>query len=336
MEIGRRPVRGAVADDSGTQRGKPGWLPFGCILALGEAVLLVVLVLHPGPGTPRRGDSLAASLSRSRTSAPTVPAGTTTVPATIVAPTVPATTVPPTPVVTVPALPATTVPARSAAPVTPPATRGLIPPAVPSADIAPDPDFLQSCSGATYDDSPGCVDATLQAIDNARFDEGLPAMTLPSNWGQLDPDEQLFVVTNLERTARGLPALTAMATALDGAARQGAGADDDPSPPPGFPYSQWGSNWAGAVGNPLEAMYLWMYDDGLGSANVDCTAGNQSGCWGHRKNVLLGLPCQTCVMGTAWVDDGYSGDPSMTELLVETSGSPAADFTWQQESPYLP
>jgi hypothetical protein len=40
-------------------------------------------------------------------------------------------------------------------------------------------------------------------------------------------------------------------------------------------------------------------------------------------------------MGTGWDATGYSGDPSMTEILVETSGNPAIDFTWQQESAFL-
>jgi hypothetical protein len=160
-------------------------------------------------------------------------------------------------------------------------------------------------------------------------------MVLPSNWGQLSPQEQIFVSTNLERTARGLPPLAAMASALDQAAGQGAGQDIDPAPPGGFPYSQWGSNWAGALGNPLEAMYFWMYDDGIGSANVDCSPASPSGCWGHRENILLRLPCAQCIMGAGWAAAGYQGDPSMTELLVETSGNLAVDFTWRQESNFL-
>ncbi len=89
------------------------------------------------------------------------------------------------------------------------------------------------------------------------------------------------------------------------------------------------------MGNPLEALYFWMYDDGTGSANVDCTPSNQTGCWGHRENILLKLSCNVCVMGTGWDPTGYSGDPSMTELLVDTSARPPVEFTWQQESAYL-
>ncbi len=296
--------------------------------------MLVVLVAHSvaaAQATPA-GERVAASAGRpgqARGSAAptTIPATTTTLPP------IPAAT----PTLTIPEAPTTTLAVAPPTPASsPPPTRGITPPAVPPADIAPDPNFLQSCSGSSYDGSAACTTAALQAIDNARDREGLAPMTLPSNWAQLTPGEQIFVATDLERTVRGLPPLTAMATTLDQTARQGAAQNTDPAPPAGFPYSQWGSNWAGAVGNPLEADYLWMYDDGVGSANVDCTAANPSGCWGHRQNVLLKLPCRLCVMGTAWLPGGYSGDPSLTELLVETSGTPAVDFTWQQESPYVP
>ena len=80
-----------------------------------------------------------------------------------------------------------------------------------------------------------------------------------------------------------------MATALDQASQSAAAQNTDPSPPAGFRWTSWGGNWAGAVGNPLEAIYFWMYDDGLGSYNIDCTPSNSSGCWGHRHNILMSL-----------------------------------------------
>jgi hypothetical protein len=218
----------------------------------------------------------------------------------------------------------------------PQSRQGTLPPGNPSQDIAPDPDFLQVCSGSAYDDSPSCVSETLQAIGNAREQEGLPGMVLPTDWASLSPQEQLFVVTNLERTVRGLPPLSAMASALDGSAEQGAATDQDPEPPAGFPWTSWGSNWAGAVGNPLEAMYFWMYDDGEGSSNVDCTQSNTSGCWGHRDNVLMSLNCNPCVEGDGYDATAWQGDPSWAELLVDSTGSPQPDFTWDQVLPYLP
>ncbi len=206
-----------------------------------------------------------------------------------------------------------------------------LPPDNPPANIAPQPDFLQTCSGAHYDDSAACVDASVAAITNGRKSEGLAPLTLPGDWTTLTPQEQMFVATNLERTTRGLPPLSAMVTPLDNASQQGAAQNDDPAPPSDFGYEQWGSNWAGAVGNPLEAMYLWMYDDGPGSSNVDCTARDPSGCWGHRDNVLLRLPCQDCVMGTGYVASAYQGTPSWTEMLVEANAPSQVDYTWEPQ-----
>jgi len=217
----------------------------------------------------------------------------------------------------------------------PQSRQGILPPGNPPANIAPSPNFLNNCSGSHYDDSSGCVTATLQAIANGRAIEGLPAMVLPTDWTSLTAQEQLFVATNLEREVRGLAPLTAMSSALDGAALQGAEQSNDPSPPAGFPWSQWGSNWAGAVGNPLEAMYFWMYDDGLGSSNIDCQTAGAPGCWGHRDNVLLNLACQPCELGSGFDPTGYQGYPGWAELLVDTSGAPAADFNWSQVTPYL-
>ncbi|HTZ07650.1 MAG TPA: hypothetical protein VMB72_01180 [Acidimicrobiales bacterium] len=216
------------------------------------------------------------------------------------------------------------------------ARQGILPPAVPAANIDPSPDFLADCSGTAYDDSTGCIDATLQAIANAREVEGLPAMVLPSDWGQLSPQEQVFTVTDLERTVRGLPALSGMAVALDASAADAAAADTDPSPPAGFPWTSWGGNWAAAVGNPLEADYFWMYDDGEGSSNIDCTPTDTSGCWGHRDNILMTLSCQPCVMGVGFAATAWQGDPSWTELLVDSSGPQSLEFTWSQVLPDLP
>ena len=209
-------------------------------------------------------------------------------------------------------------------------TSGTVPPSNPSQNIPPSPNFLSSCSGSQYDNSSGCANAVLQAIANARTYEGLGPMSVPASWYSLSPSEQLFVATNLERVDRGLPALSGMATALDGSATQGAQQSQDPQPPAGFPWSSWGSNWAGAVGSPLEAIYFWMYDDGQGSGNIDCTQSNTSGCWGHRDNVLMALQCGPCLMGTGFDANGYQGYPSWAEILVDTSGSPQLDFSWSQ------
>jgi hypothetical protein len=313
-----------------------------CLLAAADIAGIVVLALGPTASRPAAMTGVAPVAGGGRAQRSNVGghpvAPTTTAP--------PATTVP-APVVTTPPAPVTTAPPAAPPPVSTPAPRPaatvpapatghpILPPYNPPANIPPQPDILAACSSTTYDDSPRCVSSSLAAIDNARRPEGLPAMALPGNWTQLTPAEQLFVVTDLERTARGLAPLSAMATAPDESALAGADAGVDPSPPAGFPFSQWAANWAGGMGNPLEAIYFWMYDDGPGSSNLDCTPGNESGCWGHRDKVLMALSCRPCVMGAGFAPGGWRGGPSWAELLIDTAGAPASVFTWQQELGYL-
>ncbi|HEY7947712.1 MAG TPA: hypothetical protein VID75_08550 [Acidimicrobiales bacterium] len=309
-----------------------------------EVAALVVLMVAPGParaarasaarlspvagGSPDGGPSQVGRHPEAPTTTAVPPAPSTTAPPTTTAPPAPPPSAPAPRIAPPPPLPAPPPPAQAP-------TRGILPPGNPAANIAPQPNFLAACSSSGDDNTPGCTNTTVAAIDNARRVEGLAGMALPGNWGALTPQEQLFVGTNLERTARGLPALSAMATVLDQAAASGAASGTDPSPPGGFPFEQWGGNWAGGVGNPLEAIYYWMYDDGPGSANADCTPGNSAGCWGHRDEMLLSLSCTPCVMGTGFADHAWQGQPSWAELLVGSSGSPALDFTWQQEAAYL-
>jgi hypothetical protein len=63
-----------------------------------------------------------------------------------------------------------------------------------------------------------------------------------------------------------------------------------------------------------------MYDDGLGSPNVDCTASHRSGCWGHRHDILWAFgPSDVLAMGAA--SDGWS------YVLLLVAGFPA-DPSW--------
>src|SRR6266700_4247716 len=64
-------------------------------------------------------------------------------------------------------------------------------------DIPATPDYLAS-------NSP--TDA-IAAINHARVFERLPALRLPADFYQLQPVQQQFILVNLERTDRGLPAL---------------------------------------------------------------------------------------------------------------------------------
>jgi hypothetical protein len=211
----------------------------------------------------------------------------------------------------------------------------LLPPNNPASNIAPVPDFFDYCSGSTIDRSSGCEQAALEAIDHARSAEGLAPMSLPVDWTSLSPAEQMFVATNLERTARGLPAFSGMSSVLDSVAASAAASGSDATPPAGF-AADWTSNWAGGVGSALESIYLWMYDDGPGSPNEDCQGGNMSGCWGHRDDILHAFTCSPCVMGSGVSAGAYDGEPSWAELMVDTTGSPSIAFSWSTVSASAP
>ena len=230
--------------------------------------------------------------------------------------------------------PETSPPSSEAVTTVPAQTNGPISTDDPPASIPPSPNFLDSCSERGYDDSVGCLEASLAAIDNARSREGIGPMQLPGDWNGLTPEEQLFVVTNLERTARGLAPMSGMESLLDTSAEQSASDGTDPAlTDPAA--TEWGSNWGDGIGNPLAMDYEWMYNDGLNSPNVACEFAGESGCWDHRQNILLDFSCGECLMGTGFDNSDQRGYSAWTEILVETSGSVEVDFTWSDVLPYL-
>lgn len=128
-----------------------------------------------------------------------------------------------------------------------------------------------------------CDQATEAAINAARSMEGLGPLSLPKDYADLSYVAQIVAVTNAERTARGLPALTGPRQAIDLLAQSGAAKGADPSGPVG---TTWVSNMADGIWTPLQADYEWMYNDGPGGSNADCTPTDESGCWAHRDNIL--------------------------------------------------
>ena len=245
----------------------------------------------------------------------------------------------------------------------------------PASNIAPNPDFLQSgpCSqsgGAwscanpcvtssmawpTVSTGAGCTNYILQAIDAARTVEGIGPMVLPSNWATLTIPEQLFVVANLERTARGLPPYLGLNATLSAEAQHAAATNSDPGLAPGFAtgtdpqgYPGMGGAWSAGF-SVLAADYLWMYADGWGgsaadTSNVACTSAGAAACWAHRDELLgydpsynpgVGLSCTDCEMGTGFAVLGRSG--SFVDLVEQPAGAPPAmTFTWAQDvAPYL-
>ncbi|HWE08428.1 MAG TPA: hypothetical protein VG325_03685 [Solirubrobacteraceae bacterium] len=159
---------------------------------------------------------------------------------------------------------------------------------------------------------PGCVSAVLTAINRARGAEGVRTLRLPAGFVALSVPAQLVAIGNLERSDRGLTPSIGLSRSLDQNALAAARADQDPVPNP-FYGNAYGSNWAGGIGSTLAVDFLWMYDDGPGSSNIDCRSAQSAGCWGHRQNILA--PYQSpLVMGAA-----VSGT-SMTEVFVGGDG----------------
>jgi hypothetical protein len=204
---------------------------------------------------------------------------------------------------------------------------GIVPPANPSANIAP--------SSSDW----------LTSIDTASATEGVGAMPVSeSALAALPVPEQIFIVINQERIARGLAPVEYMTAQLNSYALQGAGADNDPSFPTsltgGAPLTGGGAIWAGGITSALEADYYWMYDDGWGgsansTSNGACSSAVSSGCWGHRDVILhaftscSGGAAPTLSMGAAYT---ATGGGSMAAELVSTCGSPPSDVTlsWSQ------
>jgi hypothetical protein len=188
-----------------------------------------------------------------------------------------------------------------------------------------------------------CTLYVLGAINRAHQREGLAPMVLPTNWYRLSTAQQLFVVADLERVARGLPPYLGLNAALSVSAERAAKTARDPGVAPGFAMSAMGSTWASA-GTVLEADYVWMYSDGWGgtvakTSNHDCTSAGARGCWGHREVLLghyTGLGCTACELGTGFAILNGSNS-SYADLLESPAGAPPAmSFTWAKDvQPFL-
>ena len=216
-----------------------------------------------------------------------------------------------------------------------PATAGKSALGTPAANVPPSPNFLNACY--PHNTSATCMTQVIQATTNARAAEGLGPMVLPGNFASLTPAQQSFVITDIERVDRGLAPFAGMVGALNADAQSGAQSNTDPTPsqvPAGMHVTAWASNWA-ENGNPLGSNYYWMYDDGVNSGNIDCTAAGQPGCWGHRQNILSMTDDQQLYGGTLLMGAGEAygttntGWESDAELLVLASGPmPALSYSW--------
>jgi hypothetical protein len=223
---------------------------------------------------------------------------------------------------------------------------GITPPHNPSRSLAPSPDFVSfrsPCHGGS--DGRSCNLEVLKAIAHARkVLEKLGGMSFSlAAYQKLTRAEQLFVTANLERTARGLRPFSVLTRSLDKIAQLGANADEDPPLddvparlPGGGQVVGLAANWAGGWGNALASDYAWMYDDGPGSSNEDCSSADPQGCWGHRDNILATLSSsRTCGGGRSALamGAGYAAaGQSEAELFAGVCGRTPTDvvLSWAQ------
>jgi hypothetical protein len=177
-----------------------------------------------------------------------------------------------------------------------------------------------------------CENVSIERLDAARAKLGLGPYRLPSGFVALAPARQWLILANLDRIAYALRPIRGLTLPLNASARQGAQAREDPNPwalvagLPGQSEVAFASNWAGGQQNALLAYYGWMYDDGYGSGNLDCSSPTAPGCWGHRQDVLAFPAAETLSMGAAAI---VHGDPSYALTIVATSTAPwPYSYTW--------
>ena len=185
------------------------------------------------------------------------------------------------------------------------------------------------------DNGAACTAAELHDVNVARQSLGLAAMVLPADFATLPPPEQELIVTNAERQPYGLAPFPSLDTRLNAAAAavDPAGPLADPLLPGDYLATQWQSIVAAGSPNVLGADYQWMYNDGPGGTNRDCTPTTPSGCWDHRQAILTDdSPTQTMGAGTGTL----TGAPVFAELFVanaESGGPPASVAQYGCASP---
>jgi hypothetical protein len=209
----------------------------------------------------------------------------------------------------------------------------------PTSNTAPSSAFSTACAGmgTTKADNDACDAAALVDFNAVRAAEGLGPMTLPHQFDTLTVPLQLLAISDVERVDRGLVPVIGLSSAIDSLAQQGADTDDDPPFPDPFHGSSGGANWAGAGNSVLLDDFYWMYDDGLGSPNGDCTQGDQSRCWGHRDDIIGNGYDAPVLMGTA-VKYKTADGTSMAEEFIGGDTSDSADVapTWAMISASKP
>jgi Tachylectin/FG-GAP-like repeat len=185
----------------------------------------------------------------------------------------------------------------------------------PSSNIDAVPAYPAICQSSPSDVS--CQNAGIAALNRARVIMGQPAYVLPANFEALSAPMQLLVLSNSDRGVYGLPQISGLNATLNAAAQSGIAADNDPAGPSsvdGVGFTSWTSNWAAGWSSALYVYYNWMYDDGMGSSNLDCTSTNGAGCWGHRLDTLHDFGSSFVAMGVGTGTSPANHSPAFTEL----------------------
>jgi hypothetical protein len=180
-------------------------------------------------------------------------------------------------------------------------------------------------------DAASCLGQTIAYLDEARATLGQPPYALPDNFGQLSPPQQAFVLTNLDRVQYGLTPIAGLTDELDRAAFAGAQSGTDPvlADPSIVALA---SNWAGGYETLPLAYAGWMYADGPGGTNLDCSTAGAGGCWGHRENILQSFSGSGPLAMGAATGTTADGSPSAAMLIVQGTAEyhPTYAYTWSQ------
>jgi IPT/TIG domain len=180
-------------------------------------------------------------------------------------------------------------------------------------------------SSCAVETSNACEEWTVGRLNSARAKLGLQPYALPAGFTGMAPDRQTLILADLDRAAYGYTTIYGLNANLSEAAENGVRQGTDPTPPSaGGPWQGFGSDWAST--GPLIAYYLWMYDDGYGGPNGDCTSPKASGCWGHRHVILeegFSLPRPVLL--------GAATEPELgSALIVSSDGGSSSYYTWAQ------
>jgi hypothetical protein len=175
--------------------------------------------------------------------------------------------------------------------------------------------------------SVSCMQAGIAQLDAARAWEGQTAYQLPQNFLSLSAAHQMFVLTNLDRAASGLRIVPGTTAALNHSAMVGAAGWTDPVIHD--PTLSWTANWAGGFPAVVWAYLTWMYDDGYGGPNVDCTAPGAQGCWGHRDDILERFPPG----GTLEMGAAQANGASYAMIIAQSLPNTPVRYTYRYVSP---